>query len=320
MAGAKVVYPAVQGLMGASIAFTFVLSREGGYKINVDAPIGYQLYCSPMASTGLHSLRQISLPGALPGCTDDPLTLTLTEIAPAAKYSFIIGADIPYETPDPNFFNIIIRNKQNQVIDAAYQLLGQTLQNIPVKLPTLNWQGAPVQGKRTYVHVGLTFARVTPFVKSILFTLPKGLVHDVQSPTDVKNLNKAFPVASSSSWAETSNPTYLKVLVDDTVADREIPAGQYKFEFPILLPADIPPENLWYISLCSSRVCYDIEEDKEMIIATFVRAGFEAGEVSPFSMRPSAAVPGHDNRNLLVSASLVSLALTWAATFLIIGV
>jgi len=131
----------------------------------------------------------------------------------------------------------------------------------------------------------------------------------VQSNTDVTNLNKNFPVAASSTWADTSNPRRLKILVDDSDQNVIIPAGMYKFQFPILFPPVIPPENIWYLALCSDRSCYDIETDKQIIITTFPIPGFSEGQESPFSLRPSGAA----GRFVGVVASMMA---AWAVALL----
>ena len=45
------------------------------------------------------ALRRISLPGGMPDCLDDPLTLTLNETLSAGRYSFGLAAELPPETP-----------------------------------------------------------------------------------------------------------------------------------------------------------------------------------------------------------------------------
>jgi hypothetical protein len=188
-----------------------------------------------------------------------------------------------------NFFNIIVKNKENHVIDAAYELAGKNLVSISCQKPSLAWSGSPRTGQRTKVHVGLTFKSLTRNVAALLITLPTNFNHDIQASTDVVNLNKKFPVASSSSWADSSNPSRLRILIDDSNKDVPIPAGTYKFQFPVLIPPNIPPENVWYLSLCSERACYKMDRDEAVIIVSFPIAGFNEGDLSPTSIRPSAA-------------------------------
>jgi len=247
---------------------------------------------------------------------------------------FMIGGDIPNETPDRrldmpiqaadgkmvssktgrelqsgggnNFFNIIIKNKENHVIDAAYELPGKNLVSISSQKPTLAWSGAPKTGQRTKVHIGLTFKTLTRNVAAILITLPTNFNHDIQASTDVVNLNKKFPVASSSSWADSSNPSRLRILIDDSNKDVPIPAGTYKWQFPVLIPPNIPPENVWYLSLCSERACYKMDRDEAVIIVSFPVAGFNEGDLSPTSIRPSSAF-GLSGKTSLIVSVMVSL-------------
>merc|ERR1719183_3150083 len=100
------------------MTFTFTLERNEGREILVQPPVGYQLSCS-----GEAALQQISLPGGKPDCSDDPLILTLVnETLTAGDYAFGILADLPPETPDPNTFNLIIRDRHRNFVDAHYQI------------------------------------------------------------------------------------------------------------------------------------------------------------------------------------------------------
>ena len=87
----------------------------------------------------------------------------------------------------------------------------------------------------------------------------------------------------------------------------------YSFEFPVLQPVEEDPENIWYLSLCSNRACYDIETQGLSIIPmTFPMPGFKEGEVSPDAGRTaSGATRG------TVSAWIIGFIVLWLAKWLV---
>jgi hypothetical protein len=205
-------YPARRGLQSAHMSISFVLGVDGGKLINVGPPSGYQLYCSTTSTSGKKAMYQISLPGKTPMCTDDPLVLTLSELMMAGPYAFIIGIDIPVDAPTEHMFSVVVRNNRNVVIDAAYNLFGLQLTHIYARDPKLAWEGTPVAGGQIVVHIGITFDKDTnsntdlPAVAAMLINFPQGYEHDVKRATDVKNLNKFFPVAPAKTEEAINTP------------------------------------------------------------------------------------------------------------------
>ncbi|CAE8635602.1 unnamed protein product, partial [Polarella glacialis] len=185
MTGTTVTYPAVATVKRAQIAFTFALDVNAGNQISIVAPPGFLLTCSAEGS-----LKQISLPGGRPDCIDDPLQMRLDTTLTAGQYAFALSADLPPETPSVNTFNIIIRDQDNNVVDAAYSVMGMDIVNIAASDPTLAWSKSD-PGQRTQITMGITFSRDTPGVKALLIMLPDKFIHDVQAPTDVQNLNRS---------------------------------------------------------------------------------------------------------------------------------
>ncbi|CAD7925059.1 unnamed protein product [Amoebophrya sp. A120] len=295
MANTKLWYPSRRALQGTHFAFTFTLGVNNGQRIEVNPPILYELYCSTMPQTGLPALLPISLPGDPPTCIDSPLTLILASPLYAGTYSFMIGGDVPAQTPpvgQTQYFSLVIKDNLGKVLDAAYDIPAvNPLQEIPAVRAHLTWQGAPARLRTVVVTIGITFDMAARNVEGFLITFPPGLRHDIQTSTDVKNLNKAFPVAPATSWVDHGNDMYLRILVDQSgnvVAT--IPAGTYEFEFPILFPAEVPPENIWYFSLCANRQCNSIIEQSTTVIPmTFPIGGFREGEVSMNAQRTSSA-------------------------------
>jgi len=222
----------------------------------------------------------------MPVCVDNPLSLTLSEPAPAGSYSFIVGGNLPPQAP-PNgapaeFFSVIVRAEDDSVLEASYDLPPRTpLRELKARDARLGWSGTPRAEKPTRVKVSINFDEETVGVRALLITLPPGMRHDVQSPTNVKNHNKNFPVAPAADWIDSSQETYLRVIVNEDYGYLSpIPAGKYDFEFPILFPSSTASENVWYLSLCASLACSNITTQSAILIPMiFPMPGFREGQL-----------------------------------------
>lgn len=281
MTGSSVSYAGVANLRATQITFTFTMDVAGGNQIAVVAPFGYLLTCSTEGA-----LKQISLPGGNPDCIDDPLQLRLTQPLAVGTYAFAVACDMPPETPEANTFNIIIRDQDNNVMDAAYQMPGQTIKQIDVSNPTLAWSRAD-PGQHSIITVGITFDEDTTGVKAVLIKLPIMFFHDVQKPTDVQNMNRKFPVAAGQDWAYTLEPNAIKIYLDDRDDSTTIPADTYRFSFPVQVPTEIPSNNVWFVSLCLDRMC-SAPGDKNTIVS-FPMDGFDLYELAPEALRVAAS-------------------------------
>merc|ERR1712190_300104 len=280
MTGSRVSYGAVANLRSTQIAFTFTMDVAGGNQIAVVPPMGYLLTCSTEGA-----LKQISLPGEKPDCIDDPLQLRLTMPLAVGSYAFAVACDMPPETPEVNTFNIIIRDQDTNVMDAAYQMPGQPIRNIDVATPTLAWSRSD-PGQHSVITVGLTFEEDTTGIKAVLVKLPVSFFHDVQKPTDVQNMNRKFPVAAGQDWAYTLEPNAIKIFLDDRDDSTTIPADVYRFSFPVQVPTEIPQLNIWYLCLCSDRMC-SAPGDRNTIVS-FPMDGFDLGEIAPAALQLAA--------------------------------
>jgi len=296
MAATNVMYPAVATVQQAQIVFTFALNVNAGNQINIVAPPGFILTCSTEGA-----LKQISLPGGKPNCIDDPLQIVVDTTLTRDQYAFALLVDLPPETPDANTFSIIIRDLDNNVVDAAYSIQGKPIVAIPVTRPYLFWtQSEP--GQRTDVTIGLEFTLTTSGVKAVLIMLPETFIHDVQTPTDVQNMNKDFRVAAGSDWADTQYTDRIKIALDDSGGGVDIDPGVYRFKFPVLVPPSMPNSNYWSISLCNDRDCQ--QPDDRYIIVSFPIAGFSLYELPPEAIRP----PNMDRESRGSTAGVVLIA------------
>jgi hypothetical protein len=273
-----VFYAGVANLRSTQIVFTFRLEVDAGNQIYVVPPQGYLLTCSTE-----NALKAIRLPGSQPQCVDDPLSLTLTSTFTADEYSFAVAVDVPPETPDDNTWDIIIRDQDNNVVDAAYQIVGQRIVNMGVESPTLVWSLAEAR-MDSVITVGFTVSTAIEVVKALLITFPTGfLLTDQLRPTDVRSLNRAFPLSSGNSWADTSLEDRLKILLDDSADTTVIQTGTYLFTFPVVVPSAIPAKNIWFLSLCSDQDCRTYLD--ESVEVSFPLAGFRHDESAPEALR-----------------------------------
>jgi hypothetical protein len=282
MANSGVMYPGVANLKGCLMSFKFTLDADAGSQITVVPPTGYLLTCSTEGA-----LRQISLPGRFPECIDDPLELILSQTLTVGSYAFAINADIPAQTPPDNTFSIIIKNQDNQVVDAAYGMAGQEIVNMGVGEPVLSWADRPQPGERTIVTFGMTFTAPTTGIKAVLLNFPDKFIQDVQRPTDVQNLNKRFRVAAGQDWADTSYTDRITIRMDDSDDGVVIDAGTYMFNVPVMVPcctqSDMPKNNVWQMSLC--RDLSSCKKPGEAnVLVTLPMAGFALNELAPGSV------------------------------------
>jgi len=211
------------------------------------------------------------------------LSTTLT----SGEYSFAVAVDLPAQKSTPNNFNIIIRDRDNRVVDAAYALPGVDLFLVPVTSPTLSWSRAE-PGQNSVITIGITFTSDYNQVKALLVTFPKKFSQAIRFPTDVHNLNRRFPVAASQSggWAEWFQDR-IKIYLDDSDDATVIARDTYSWNFPVLVPVDnVPRVNVWYFSLCSERTC-ETPQGRGTIVS-FPMQGFALGEISPATLKVSA--------------------------------
>jgi hypothetical protein len=268
-----IMYPGVAGLRKAQITFKFTLAVDAGSVISVTPPKGFLLTCSLPGT-----LRQLSLPGPIPDCVDDPLELRLGATLTAGEYAFGLAADLPPATPLINIFNMIVSNQEGQVVDAAYELPGQGIVQVSIANPTLAWTKSMPAG-RSQITFGITFTEQVIDILGLLLNFPDKFVHDINKNTDVQNNNKDFRVAPGRSWADSSFKNRLLIKVDDTQPINLIEPGYYSWTFPVVLPTTVMPRNnVWYFSLCNDEFC-TVPGDRSVRV-TMPMAGFAMGEKS----------------------------------------
>jgi hypothetical protein len=141
-----------------------------------------------------------------------------------------------------------------------------------------------------------------PLIGELLFTLPRGFVHDIRSINDVKN--------EAQSGGKLSEPT-TGPIIDYTQMDRvriavnngqydppevdssgnktkpatnQIQKGTYAFRFPVVVPEIIDPWNVWVVSICSTNGGCSSPGDTDVML-NFPLAGFQVGDVHPLTSK-----------------------------------
>lgn len=170
-------------------------------------------------------------------------------------------------------------------------LLDRVLYPFPI-VPEADPQPTP------QVHVGLDYDEDMTGIEAVLVTLPLGVTPDFSKELlarkrDVKNLNKNFPVATADQWADFSGegevPAFVKIITEER-SGLTIEKARYKWEFYVQLPIELPPENIWYVSLCQARQCKNINvEPASAIPVTFPIQGFQFYNASDKVLYPSSA-------------------------------
>jgi len=297
MMNSAVMYAGVAGAQGTQMSIVFQVGVNGGTSIGIEPPAGYALHCSAEGT-----LQQVSLPGATPHCAESPFVLTLNNATlMAGLYSFGVAADVPAKTPDFNTFNIIVRDRYGQTLDAAYRVLGKPVLEIGAGSPTLAWSRSDA-GVPSMITVGFSLQEnlKTGQIKAVLVSFSDSFVHEGKD-LQVSNEN-GLPVLDGDEWVDVKSIERIKVILDDRSGSRAIPAGRYAFSFKVFVPsaASMPRNNFWYISLCSNKLC--TKPGDNYTIISFPLAGFNLGQITTAMMSKAASALVPPVAWLLVSA------------------
>ncbi|CAE7395231.1 unnamed protein product [Symbiodinium natans] len=311
MRDAQVLYGGVPGLQNAQLAFVFTLetpSLDGTFRIvEVIAPSEILLSCD--------TLQHLTLPAAV--CAEQGpgfARLDLDESLQPGTFSFTVTGDLPSQTPQQNFFSIVIRRSPSEhVVDAAFDFVGWQIQDVSISQPVLAWSTA---GFREISTVTISFAvqLATAMLRALLISLPPGYQHRVRSVEEFKVSNQRLPLLKGSTdWLDMS--VLDRILISLEPKDPAVDIGSYMFTFPVELPtaAQLPAVNLWQLSFCKSRYC--VHPKDEAVLVSFPIAGFLPGEVSVLEQRRQKLAQEETGVPETASASTMrwSLALVLAA-------
>mmetsp|Transcript_26705 Transcript_26705/g.67308 ORF Transcript_26705/g.67308 Transcript_26705/m.67308 type:complete len:1001 (-) Transcript_26705:744-3746(-) len=266
MAETTVLYSAVPGVESEiTFGFKSSITLEGGGEILVLVPEAFEVDCEGPA------LKQIAIPGTVqcdPG-GNNQVRLKLSATLPAAQYSFSMRTMVPQTTPLINRFSVLLYDNQKEVRDAAMDMEGiQILSGIDIRFSALTWNRADAN-KKSDITVSFTvYESTTSFgdrslrdLGEVLINFPLGFFHTIVSFSEVKTfLNGApggMPLVMDADdvprWLDSTQPDRLRISlmtgpeVDPSGLQQQ---GTYMFAFSVAVPAQIPPHNVWMVSLC----------------------------------------------------------------------
>jgi hypothetical protein len=275
---AQVSYGGIRDLRRAEIMFNFSMKVSSGSLIYIEHPTRFRLRCAEYGT-----LKQGTLPGTLPSCTNEPMIMQLSEsLVRDRTYCFSVEGDLPAVPSDPNTFNLIIRDVDLNVVDAAFLLGGSiTYHDFAFHSPKMSWEGsAPDSVSIITMSMELTSIIRGNQVAALLFTFPVGYQQAASRPSDIVNGNANFPLAigETGGWAR-FNAYKDKLKIHTNATYVSIIPGVYSWTFPVRMPySSLPPVNVWYLSICSSRSC-EAPYDAHTLVS-FPVQGFLFGELS----------------------------------------
>ncbi|CAD7940504.1 unnamed protein product [Amoebophrya sp. A25] len=300
MAEATVLYAAVPGVE-SEITFGFFSSvtLEGGGEILILVPQAFEVECDE------GKLKPISLlvdPRNPPVCDtsgNSQVRLKLSATLPAARYAFSMRTMVPPTTPIENVFSLLLYDLEKEVKDAAMDMPGiQILSGIDIRFDALTWNRADAN-KKSQIMVSFTvFESTTSFgarslrdLGEVLINFPEGFFHTIVSFSEVKVFRNGdaggMPLVMDEEdvprWLDYTQPDRLRInlMTGKDVSPSGLEGqGSYAFTFSVAVPAQIPPYNVWRVSLCEgSGGC--ISAFDSSVKLSFPVPGFVHGQMSP---------------------------------------
>jgi len=275
--------------------FKSTIRLSGGGNIRVGYPEGVLIDC---AGT---SFKKMSLRGEA-WCDDYPdaqyFVLGMPEYMSPGWQAFSVTATAPEILWSTNNFSILIHEPPSdggKVIDGVTTIPGMKRQlDIDVEALPFNYgASSPLEITRVSLGFELTTALPAdggPTFSSLLLRLPPSFVHQVtrlsdmsiytpaslpfrRDPDDPNNIDFAL---------DGSDPEYLIVKFNEQAAKPQLFPGEYRFEFPVLVPTVLPAKNVWVFTICEMGVgdhanatCLDANSPNAMTSFPFI--GFTIG-------------------------------------------
>eukprot|EP00397_Hematodinium_sp_SG-2012_P005018 GEMP01005035.1.p1 GENE.GEMP01005035.1~~GEMP01005035.1.p1 ORF type:complete len:731 (+),score=154.13 GEMP01005035.1:195-2387(+) len=220
------------------------------------------------------------------------VNLVVNETLVPGMYAFSLMVTVPTATPADNTFSLMLFDKECNVVDAAMNVLGQDIQpGLIMSASPLRWSRSEV-GHLSAVTLGFNVkeskssqgTEVRRKIGEILINFPAGFIHGVSQPGHVfttiqkGDLADGVPLSKPKEWLDSSQKDRLRISVNTPPGLGE--TGEYIFTFPVYVPAQIPPYNVWIISICDAGGGCISSMDSSVRVA-FPLAGFQIGQVSP---------------------------------------
>jgi hypothetical protein len=312
MRDTSVMYAGATGILSEfAVWFYNVEELEAGGILMVHHPTAFGFDCT--------RFNKISLPGEVAcqvfeGAGKFGLAFNHT-IAPG-EYSFTIVADLPVDAAgNSQEFSVILIDRHGNVQDAKMNFGGPTISDIlSVSIPGDHvgflWYPERIQaGAVTEVMFLLQFDNPVPpdpsdppLIGELLFTLPRGFVHDIRTISDVKNEAQTGgklhepttgPIIDYTQMdrvrVAVNNGQYDEPEVDSKgnstkPTTQQIQKGTYAFRFPVIVPEIIDPWNIWVVSICNTNGGCSSPGDTDVLL-NFPLAGFQIGDVHPMTSK-----------------------------------
>eukprot|EP00933_Yihiella_yeosuensis_P016417 TRINITY_DN1403_c1_g1_i1.p1 TRINITY_DN1403_c1_g1~~TRINITY_DN1403_c1_g1_i1.p1 ORF type:complete len:1672 (+),score=277.91 TRINITY_DN1403_c1_g1_i1:210-5018(+) len=291
MQGARVVYPGIPSISG-EMAFRFMTNEkldEGG-KLRVGYPKSIEVNCA-----GAY-LKKVALEGTV-RCRNYPregyFELQLTRPLPPGQQAFAVTSTCPSKVPDNEFY-IIVMTSAGQVQDAAMSIQGMPIQHgLPVAGMPLIW-GNSEPRRVTFLSIGFEVLgelplKDPPLMHEVIVQLPDDFSQQITRAAHVEVMGDKLPYARQ--WLIVNDPRKLRLILDTTKTGK-LGLGQYRFQFPIMVPARMPKYNVWELTICqvplgadrgSNKTCEGPRDPRALV--TFPLAGFRLGESHPSAIK-----------------------------------
>ncbi|CAD7968709.1 unnamed protein product [Amoebophrya sp. A120] len=266
MAETTVLYTAVPGVESEiTIGFKSSITLEGGGTILVLVPEAFEVNCED------GNLKPISLIGDVK-CEqggNNQVRLKLSSTLPAAQYAFSMRTMVPQTTPVNNRFSVLLYDLQKEVRDAAMDREGlKMLSGIDIRFSDLSWNRADANKKSDMTVAFTVYESTTSFgdrslrdLGEVLINFPEGFFHTIVSFSEVKTALNGQPGGMPLVMDEDDVPRWLDSTQQDRLRISLMTGpdvdpsglqqqGTYSFSFQAVVPAQIPPYNVWTVSLC----------------------------------------------------------------------
>jgi len=294
MSDISVTYPGIPGELGMIVwrFRTEVMVEAGGY-LEISIPPSLNGECFP------GRFEVITLPSA-GGCINPApgeFKVFLNSTIVPSEYAFAFYVVPPLDTPARNVLSITLKDKDDQVKDAAIDLPGYEIrEKLKIKAKPLYWDLSE-PGRPTMVEIGFTVIEPLPDnivapeqqVWTILLTLPVGFIHLVENRNDFQILNEDMPLRQPQSLDYMQQDRLRVFLNPNQTAWMALRSGVYKFRFQALVPELLPAYNVWQVSLCRDGYGPCNRNTAPAVLVNFAIKGFEFNE--KWEPEPAPAPP-----------------------------
>lgn len=322
MPGAAVVFSGIPHVAG-QLTVQFYSSQ----KVNANGVIRVYYPRSVVIMCDGAFFFPVSLQGAIT-CRNDArqgiFDLVMARPLPPGLQAFAVTATPPDAIDDAggNIFKVMIFNPQGQVVDAAMNVSGLPIQGgVTVGALPLIWSSS-VPLSVGLISLGFELLddmppKDPPIISEVVVTVPLAFEQIVRRGSQIEVVGLPLPLRTAGPWLAVDRPRQV-VLRMDEIKVKTLTPGRYRFAFPVLLPSQMPPYNVFHITLCgpntdgTNSTCSGDPQDPRAL-TTFPLAGFALGEVSPGAVQYVGTAGSPLSRpSAGLDMLLALLALPWA--------